>query len=292
MSTAGSTTPASSATELAERFGLSSSTARPPLRIYIRRLWERRHFIQAFATSRTVAKYAGSRLGQLWQVLTPLLTAGVYIVIFGLLLNTTRGVDNFVGFLVIGIFVMHYTQYSVNAGARAIANNLNLIRALHFPRAALPVASTVVELQRMLVSSVILAVIVFITGEPLTWAWLLFLPVLALQSIFNLGAAFIVARIGANFRDITQLLPFLLRIWLYMSGVLYVITDRVHGLLADILLINPTAVFIELSRDALMTSHQSALPANGWLLAAAWAAVVFCFGFWFFWRGEETYGRG
>ena len=58
------------------------------------------------------------------------------------------------------------------AGAKAIANNRSLIRAIHFPRAVLPLAVIVQEIQQQIVSLVILCGIVFLTGEPITWHWL------------------------------------------------------------------------------------------------------------------------
>src|SRR4051812_18310605 len=73
---------------LAEQYGLTVSGAPPPLREYPRRLWARRHFIASFATARLAAMYTTARLGQLWQVMTPLLNAGVYYLIFGVLLHT------------------------------------------------------------------------------------------------------------------------------------------------------------------------------------------------------------
>ena len=88
--------------ELALRYGLKQTAVRPPLRSYAAELWQRRHFISGFATARNVAMYTEARLGQLWQVLTPLLNAGVYYLIFGLLLGTNRGVPNYVSFLVTG----------------------------------------------------------------------------------------------------------------------------------------------------------------------------------------------
>src|SRR6266545_7897530 len=65
--------------------GLSQSAARPPIRQYIGQLWQRRHFIWTFASSKSISMYTTARLGQLWQVLTPLLNAGVYYLIFGVL---------------------------------------------------------------------------------------------------------------------------------------------------------------------------------------------------------------
>src|SRR5690606_1369652 len=105
------------------------------------------------------------------------------------------------------------------------SSNLSLIRALHFPRASLPLAYTLQELQQLGWSMAVLIAIVLVTGEPVTWLWLLIPVALLLQTLFNLGAALMVARIGAFVRDVNQLLPFALRTWLYASGVFYSIQE-------------------------------------------------------------------
>jgi hypothetical protein len=69
--------------ELAAQYGLRPSSARPGLVSYLGLLWQRRHFIVAYATARNVSMYTEARLGQLWQVLTPLLNSAVYYLIRG-----------------------------------------------------------------------------------------------------------------------------------------------------------------------------------------------------------------
>ena len=64
--------------ELAARYSLRPSSARPGLASYLTKVWQRRHFIFAYATARNVSMYTEARLGQLWQVLTPLLNSAVY----------------------------------------------------------------------------------------------------------------------------------------------------------------------------------------------------------------------
>lgn len=281
------------AAEVAAQHGLTPIAARPPLGTYIRQVWSRRQFIVAFASARNIATFADARLGQVWQVLTPLLNAGVYYLIFGLLLNTQRGVHNYIAFLVIGIFVFTYTQRSVLAGSRAISTNLSLIRALHFPRAALPFAYTIIELQQMFVSMIVMIAIVLITGEPISFQWLLLVPILLLQSMFNVGASLFVARIGARVTDVTQLLPFVLRTWLYVSGVFYSIahfTKHAPHVIKVMLDANPGAVYLELVRDALLQEHVAVTFA--WPYAVMWAVFGLGAGFLYFYLAEETYGRG
>lgn len=279
--------------QLAAEYGLRPTHERAPLGLYLRQLWERRHFIVAFATARSQVAYSNARLGQLWQVLTPLLNAAVYYLIFGLLLHTSRGVSNFIGFLTVGIFIFNYTQRSVLTGSRAISGNLDLIRALHFPRATLPIAMTLEELERLGFSLLVMAVIVLATGEPLTWAWLSVLPVIVLQTLFNVGASFAMARAGAQVSDVSQVLPFVLRTWLYLSGVFYSISHfagGAHPRIEHLMQMNPAAVYIELTRNALLTGQT--LTPHAWWYAVGWAVVALVGGFWFFYRAESAYGRG
>jgi hypothetical protein len=58
------------------RHGLRPSAAQPRVLAYLRELWLRRHFVMAFATARNIAMYTEAKLGQIWQILTPLLNAG------------------------------------------------------------------------------------------------------------------------------------------------------------------------------------------------------------------------
>ena len=207
--------------DLAARYGLRPSAARPGVFAYARQLWERRHFIVGFATARNVAMYTEARLGQLWQVLTPLLNAAVYYLIFGIILDTSRGVPNFLAFLITGIFIFNFTQRAFITTSRVMPDSLPLIRALPFPRACLPIGYVLIELEQLVMSMVVLAVIVLASGEPLTWYWLLALPALALQAVFNIGMGLSLARLGAGADDFSQLLPFLVRTWLYASGVMF-----------------------------------------------------------------------
>lgn len=279
--------------ELAQQYDLASISARPGLQQYLRQIWARRHFLVAFSNARTTSLYSRTRLGQLWQLITPLLNAGVYLLLFGVLLNTSRGVDNFVAFLVIGVFIFNFTQRSVRHGADSVSRNLGLIRALHFPRATLPLAYTLTELHQLFGAMVVMAGVVLFTGEPITLRWLLVPLAVALQSVFNAGVALIAARAVAEAPDLNKVLPFFLRTWLYMSGVFYSIpvqADRFPDWVRVVLEVNPAAVYIDLVRTALLAEHD-ALPYS-WPLAAGWAVVALVIGFVYFWRAETRYGRG
>ncbi|MFB9464108.1 ABC transporter permease [Streptomyces cinereospinus] len=284
---------------LAARHGLTVSGARPSLPRYVRQLWARRHFIAAFSTAKLTAQYSQAKLGQVWQVMTPLLNAAVYYLIFGVLLQTKDGVPDYVPFLVTGVFIWTFTQSSILAGTRAISGNLGLVRALHFPRAALPISFCLQQLQQLLFSMAALVVILLVFGIPVAASWVLAIPALVLQFTFNAGVSMIMARLGARTPDIAQLMPFVLRTWMYVSGVMWSIDhlisrhDDLPGWVGPVLQANPAAVYIDLMRFALIDSFRaSQLPDHVWMLATGWALLAGIGGFIYFWKAEETYGRG
>lgn len=281
---------------LAERHGLTVAGARPSLPAYVRQIYRYRHFIGFYANAKLVVAFSTARLGQLWQVLTPITNAAVYYLIFGVILNTKGGVPNFIAYLCTGLFVFNFTTAVVQQGTASIAGNLGLIRALHFPRAALPIAVMLTQFQSLIMAVLVLIGIVLITGEPITLEWLFLVPTLVLQAIFNVGLAFIMARLGANLTDLKQVIPFVMRTWMYGSGVLYSVEHFEQNLpewAARIVEANPLLIYIELARHSLMESAPIASPVPKlWVLAVAWAIVVGIGGFIYFWRGEQEYGRG
>ncbi|MFI9237672.1 ABC transporter permease [Streptomyces sp. NPDC053079] len=288
------------AAELARKYGLAVSGARPSLPDYVRQLWDRRHFIIAFSRAKMTAQYSQAKLGQVWQVATPLLNASVYFLIFGLLMQQGKdmGIRNYIPFLVTGIFVFTFTQSSAMAGVRSIAGNLGLVRALHFPRAALPISFAMQQLQQLLLSMLVLFLFLLGFGHMPALSWVLIVPVLVLQFLFNTGLAMILARLGSKTPDLAQLLPFITRTWMYASGVMYSLStalEKTHApkWVADLLAANPAAVYIDLMRWALIDDRSHIhLPPHVWALAVGWALVVGVGGFVYFWKAEEKYGRG
>ena len=317
--------------ELAAQHGLKLSGARPALARYLTMLWQRRHFIIGYATARNVSMYTDAKLGQIWQVLTPLLNALVYFLIFGVLFGAQKGVENYPAFLIAGVFVFAFTERSIVTGSNVMRANLQLIRALYFPRASLPLAYVIVELQQMLVGTVVLVIIMLVSGEPVSVYWLLLIPAILLQTLFNVGAALIVARLGGAMADVSELIPFFLRISRYFCGVMYLVITlsvRLHHTWEKLVLtLNPPAVFISLVRVAFMRSYRvnsagnqpynepncrtfltdpggpghaplqaycHAIVTNNdlWIAAIAWGVGFFVVGIVFFWRAEHLYGRG
>jgi teichoic acid transport system permease protein len=276
--------------QLAAKYGLTHQVGRPPFLSYLKDLWASRNFIWTLSTTRAYARNENTYLGQLWSILTPLLYAGVYSIIFGVVLKTRGGVDNYIGFLVVGVFIFQFCSSVLSQGASAVTGNISMIRSLRFPRAVLPISAVVTEFLTLLPAIVVMLVIVSLTGEQPQWSWLLIVPAFVLIALFNVGMSFIMARLVSKSRDIKNLIPFSVQFLRYMSGLFFSIAHytAAYPTLGVLLTYQPYALSIELVRGALLEEF----PTSGLQFAVMclWAVGLSIGGLIYFWRAEGKYG--
>lgn len=277
--------------------GLSRLGVTPPLREYLGQVWRRREFALENAIGDLRSEHMDTALGNAWHLLNPILLVTVYYVVFDLILNATRGVTNFIGFLSVGIFAYQWATKAITGGARSIVGNEGLIRSLQFPRALLPASAVLKETVAFLPGIAVMLVVVLGTGEGVTASYLLAIPVFALQFLFCLGAALLVARASHHFRDTLNVLPFLFRLVFYGSGILYAVDARFHGAFEQtwvqvVFLANPFYGIVTLWREAFMTTQTADNLGWMWVSLTVWSVGLFIAGVVVFRAGEWDYGRG
>ena len=263
-------------------------TAAPSAGAYLREVWRRREFAFVVPAQDLRAQNMDTTLGQLWHLLNPALLVGVYFFIFGVLLDTRRGVDNFLGFLIVGVVLFHLTQRVVQDAAVCIVRNLGLIRSIQFPRILLPLATVNGQTLAFLPALAVALLAVLATGERPSLRWLLLLAVLAAGYVFNLGAALVVARVGASVRDLQRLLPHLLRLLFYGSGVIFSVEAFVTSeAWRRAFAVNPVYDFITCARWCLLGTGVDPPVVIGLVV---WCAVLPVVGLFVFRRGERRFG--
>lgn len=266
----------------------------PPTPEYLRRLWARRDFIWAVPLGDLRAQTQNTALGVVWHLLNPLLSAALYYLIFGILFAGRGRVDDYAAFLVVGIFTFVYTNRTVQAGASSVVANKGLITHINFPRLALPIAATIAETVSHCFALIALAAMVLVLGADPSLEWLLVAPLLVLQGGFNLGLAMVTARLAFHFRDVQNLLPHVLRFWMYMSGLFFTVefvidATRPGHPIVVLFQANPGYIFISVMRDVLLQTHGA--PSWMWVAAATWMALALSAGFLFFRAREVEYGN-
>lgn len=272
--------------------GLRRVGARPPLLDYLVSLWDYRHFIFYDAQARVQTGNEQDRLGRAWLVLGPLLNGLMFYLIMGVVLKSGSGIDNFVAFLIIGVFLFQMSTRAITSSSRVITANKNVIHAFQFPRASLVLAANLRELLSnipVLITMLIL-VIVLPPAEEISWRWLLLIPIVMLQFIFNLGMGLILARVVSVFNDASQLISYSMRLWMYASCMFYSI-ERFNDMpvVKTIMEYNPLYNVLDLAREALL--YGSTGEWRSWVILALWSILALAVGTVVFWRGEESYGR-
>jgi teichoic acid transport system permease protein len=262
---------------------------RPPVRAYLRQLWRHRSFALTVPLGELQAQHQHTALGRAWHLLNPILSAAIYYLVFGVVLGARADVVNYPAFLVVGLFVFTYTAKAATAGAKTMVTNARLMQSLAFPRATLPLAAVLREAIAQAPIVAVMIAFVMLTGERPNWTWLLLVPAYCLQALFTTGVALAAARATFHFRDVEQILPYVLRLWLYVSGVFFAAERVPAGWARTLFDANPLQVFIGLARGALLGAGTT---AGQWTLATLWAVTALVAGFVFFQRREEAYGRG
>lgn len=284
------------AEELARRYGLCLVGQRPGLISYMRDVWRRRHLMWAMARGDFVSAHQDNYLGLLWSVLNPVLMGVAYYLIFGVLIGTRGGIENFVAFLTIGLFTYIPLAAALTGGSKSVLKKSSMIRSLSFPRVLLPITTVLSQFVASLPAFMILLVIALVSGEKPSITWLLFPAAIFMVLLVSLGLGMITARVVNAVRDTVNLVPLLVRMLRYVSGVFFSVDaalarfgDAAPGWLAVTLQYQPFAILLTLVREPIMGEYP--VRWETWVAASGWALGSLVLGLVIFWRGEGTYGR-
>jgi teichoic acid transport system permease protein len=258
----------------------------PPLGRYLSELWRRRAFVRELARAELKAQNYQTVFGQLWLVLNPLLNASVYFFLVDIL-NGGNKVPNYITHLLSGIFAYTFFQNAVSQAAGSVAGGGKLILNTAFPRLLLPLTQIVIAFFRFLPTLPVLAIVLWFNNRHnISWALLYTVPTFALLVLFTAGLGFICATLQVYNTDFKNLLPYLLRLGLYMTPILW-FADASHGLKSRIAAINPLSPIFELWSDAIVRGETSA--PGTWIRAAVYSVVLLVVGFVVYVSRERDY---
>ena len=266
-------------------------SARPGLGKYLAQLWQRRHFIWAEARNKAFSRGRDMYLGRAWIVLQPILDTAVYILVFGVVLNISKNIDYFIGYLVIGVIFFNFITRGLNSGAGLIQSSKGMISSFSFPKAALPISLTVKQLLDNVAPALVGLLIAFLYHGLTPSFAILTVPIFFVMiHLFSLGAMLIVARITAFVPDLKALVSTFTRGLFFVSGVFFDIHRfDSNETIQSIMLANPAYQFLTAVREA--TIYQTVPPLGRWLYLAAWTLGLLIVGLIFFWEAEERYAR-
>ena len=148
----------------------------------------------------------GTYLGIAWALMNPLMSIGVYFVVFRYIFQVT--IPNFLAFFVVGFLMWVFFSRAAMAAVTCIVDNEAIIRRSAFPLEVLPLATVLYHLyHHVLAFGIALALLESLGGARPTWHLFWIAGITAAFAVFTLAAALGLSTLGVFFRDTATCSP-------------------------------------------------------------------------------------
>ena len=250
-------------------------------------LWAFRDLLSALAVRDVKLRYKQTALGVLWVVLQPLMGAGIFTFVFGVMAELPTG--GLPPFLVSFAGMFAWTAFSQTLGKTSgcMVGNQSMIQKVYFPRLLLPISQVLSVLVDLAVSFVMIVILLAIYRINPGWAVLTFPFWVLAIFMLALGVGMWAGALMVQYRDVRYVLPVVTQFLLYGSPVGYAllaVNDKVPDWAIRLYLLNPLASLIEGCRWSL--TGEGVLYPGYVIYAAALSVGTFVVGAYVF-RGME-----
>lgn len=249
MSTKEKTISANLASEAMEDL-IVIEPSRSRLGIDAKSLWHYRELFYFLALRDVKVRYKQTFFGVAWVLLQPIATTLIFSVLFIRFGQTKTSGVAYPLFAFSGFVLWTFVNGAVTNASNSLINHTGLITKVYFPRLIVPAAAVSANLLDLAIGLVTLAAAVVFYQVAPTWK-LLLVPLFILQVfVLSLGVGTLLSALNVRFRDVKQLMPFALQLWLFASPVFYSL-ELLPENLAWLWQLNPVAGLLENFRAAL-----------------------------------------
>ena len=234
------------------------SAKRGLFNLNIKELWKYRDLVILFVKRDLKNVYKQTVLGPLWIVINPFLSTFVFTVIFGMIANiSTDGIPQFL-FYMSGNILWSFFSNCFNRASSTFLSNARIFGKVYFPRLVMPLSGIVYNSITFLVQCVMFAILVAVyalTGANVHPNLLvLALPLFLIHIAFlGTGTGLIISSLTTKYRDLNVLVSFGLTLWMYLTPVVYPVS-QIPESIRFIMLLNPVAPIVETFRYAFLGS--------------------------------------
>ncbi len=217
----------------------------------VRELWNAREVAVRLALRDVIVRYRQTIFGITWVIAQPLVSAGIFTIVFGEIAGLSTGKIPTFLFTLAGMLAWNLFNGALGRASGSMVGNQSLVQKVFFPRLLVPISSLASVVLDFLVALALAVVLLFVYGINPGWAVLL-LPVwVLLILLIGTGIGLAAAAYMVKYRDVGYVLPWLVQILLYASPVAYALSSVPENLrwLFDI---NPVTWFLEGFRWSLL----------------------------------------
>jgi teichoic acid transport system permease protein len=251
----------------------------PGLAKYATDMAKRKEFVVELSRSERQEEQLDTFFGQMWSVISPLLSAGIFYLFIFVVQGQHQGKVFFLHLLA-GIFVFELISTAASRGATAVVRAGSLITNTSFPRALLPLADSLTALRIFVPAMAVYAGFHLIFLQPVSLATLQVIPAFLLIIIFVCGVTMFASTAQVYFRDTAALLPFLLRLMMFTAPVLF-FPEQAKSILTGpfLAVLNPIFCLIQIFSGSLVRGDT--FDVWTWVIAISWSFGTFILGFLF-----------
>lgn len=252
----------------------------------LRELWEYRELLYFLVWRDIKVRYKQAVLGASWALIQPLVTIVIFSVIFGQLAKLPSDGVPYPVFSFAGLLPWMLFSSTLSRISSSLVGNSNLLTKVYFPRLIIPLSALGAGLVDFGVAFVVLLGMMLYYGIFPTLL-IVFIPLLTLLVLATaLAVGLWCAALNVRYRDVQQLIPFLLQVWMYISPVAYSISLVPQGSWRLIYGLNPMTGVIQGFRWALLGGQPPDMLLS---LSCVVVLVVLISGLMYFLRVEQTF---
>ncbi len=261
------------------------------LSVNLRDLWKYRELIY-FLTWRDIkVRYKQAVLGIGWAILQPVFSMVIFTVIFNKLLNVQPDpgipADLYPIFSFAGLLPWQFFQSAAQRASISLVTNANLLTKVYFPRLIIPIAAVAAGLVDFVFSFFVMVALIIFYKMPIS-IHLIWLPVFLLLALLTaLAIGLWLSALNVQYRDVQQMVPFVLTAWMYISPVVYSASVINTGKIWQwIYALNPMVGVIQGFRWAILGTNP---PGATTLVSVGVVLVLFVSGLFYFRRMERIF---
>jgi lipopolysaccharide transport system permease protein len=232
----------------------------------LKEVWRYRDLVSLFVKRDLVAQYKQTLLGPLWNVIQPILTTIMFLILFNRIAHIPTDNMPAILFYMSGITIWNYFSSCFTATSSTFISNAGIFGKVYFPRLALPFSVVISNMARFGIQfGLVLCVMIYYaaTGQyAIQFGWhLLLIPAIAvLMAIIGLGLGIIVSSLTTKYRDFTILVNFGVQLLMYVTPVAYPLSYLAKSHYKAFIQWNPLSPLVEGFRYALFGTGFF----NGW----------------------------
>lgn len=260
---------------------------RRSLRSYVAEVWRYRDLLFFLVLRDIRIRYSQTVLGFGWSVLQPLLQMVVFSIFFGALAGIGSGDVPYPAFSLAAVVPWTYFLNAVSTASVSLISNAQLVSKVYFPRILIPLAPIGAGLVDLAIALGLLFLVVLGFGVVPPFPELLLLPVpIVLLVLAATGISIWLAALGAQYRDVRFVTPFFLQTLLFVTPVIYVVSE-VPERLRPLYSLNPLVGVVSGFRAAVL--GQGTMPWDVAATSFTVSVVLLVLGLRYFRRVERAF---